>query len=180
MLKSLFGKREEEQTKEQQPPREKQIVIEGQEEQVEETLSLLSKEGEGMLDEAIEEVETAVKEAAKTSLRDLRLMEEGRCPDCGRKLNQFLFTSVCSHCGWFAPITADEGHTIVHLKDGSTFECGTTFDTKGGYILCITDGVVRAKIDKNNVNYEEFVWSEEEIARRRQRMSEPPGRAESA
>ncbi len=182
MLKSLFGKKDEEQAKEQQPPREKQIVIEGQEEQVEETLSLLSKEGgEGILDEAMEEVETAVKEAAKTSLKDLRMMEEGRCPDCGRKLNQFLFTSVCSHCGWFAPITAEEGRTIVHLKDGSTFECGTTFDTKGGYILCITDGVVRAKIDKNNVNYEEFVWSEEEIARRRQqRPSESPGRAESA
>ena len=178
MLRSFFGKKEEDQPKEQ-PPREKQIVIEGQEEQVEETISLLSKEGEGILDEAMEEVETAVKEAAKTSLKDLRLMEEGRCPDCGRKLNHFLFTSVCSHCGWFAPITANEGRTIVHMKDGSTFECGTTFDTKGGYILCITDEVVRAKIDKNNVNYEEFVWSEEEIARRRNRQTEAAGRAEN-
>ena len=166
MLKSLFGKKESEASKD--APREKQIVIEGQDEQVEETLSLLSKEGEKTIDEAMEEVELAVKEAAKSSLRDLRMMEEGRCPSCGQKLNQFLFTSVCSHCGWFSPIIGEEGRTIVHLKDGQTFECGKTFDTRGGYILCITEGVVRAKIDKNNVNYEEFVWTEEEIARRRQ------------
>ena len=165
MLKGFF-KREEEANS--TSPREKQIVIEGQEEEAEEAMSLLAKEGQDNLDQTMEEIDTAVKEAARASLRDIKLMEEGRCPDCGQKTQQFLFTSVCANCGWFSFISPEEGTSIIHLKNGTTIECGSTFDTKGDYILGITDGVMRAKVSKENVAHIEFVWTEEEISKKRE------------
>ena len=144
MLKGFFTRDEDEDAS---TARAKQIVIEGQEEEAEEALSLLSEGGDG-LDQTMEEIDTAVKEAAKASLRDIRLMEEGRCPSCGHKTRQFLFTSVCANCGWFSFISPEEGKSIIHLKNADTIECGTTFDTRGDYILGITDGVVRAKVSK--------------------------------
>ena len=70
MLKGLF-KREEDNG---EPQREKQYVLEDQDEEVEEAISLLGGNG-GRLDETLEEIDEAVKEAAKSSLRDIRLME---------------------------------------------------------------------------------------------------------
>lgn len=146
--------------------REKQYVLEGQDEEVEEAISLLSQEG-GRLDETMNEINEAVKDAAKSSLRDIRLMEEGRCPSCGHKSNQFLFTTVCANCGWFSHISPEEGQSVIHLKNGGTIECGSTFDTKDYYILGITDGVVRAKVSKENVEFIEFRWTDEEVTKKR-------------
>ena len=164
MLKGFFKKDEENGNDLQ---REKQYVLEGQDAEVEEAMSLLSEDGQGQLDETMEEINEAVKEAAKTSLRDIRLMEEGRCPSCGHKTNQFLFTTVCANCGWFSHISPEEGQSIIHLKSGGTIECGSTFDTKDYYILGLTDGVVRAKVSKDNVEYIEFRWTEEEVHKKR-------------
>ena len=159
--------------------REKQYALEGQDEEVEEALSLLSGDGQGQLDEAMEEINEAVREAAKTSLRDIRLIEEGRCPSCGHKSNPFLFTTVCANCGWFSHISPEEGKSIIHLKSGGTIECGTTFDTKDYYILGITDDVVRAKVSKDNVEYIEFRWTDEEIERKRKAMMVVQARVDS-
>ena len=163
MLKGLFKKDDEN----GELQREKQYVLEGQDEEVEEAISLLGGEG-GQLDETMEEIDEAVKEAAKSSLRDIRLMEEGRCPSCGHKTSPFLFTTVCANCGWFSHISPEDGHSVIHLKNGATIECGSTFDTKDYYILGITDGVVRAKVSKENVEYIEFRWTDEEIEKKRQ------------
>ena len=163
MLKGIF-KRDDDAN---ENAREKQIVIEGQHEEAEEAMNLIVKEGKDNLDETMEEINAAVQEAAKASLKDIRLMEEGRCPSCGHKTQQFLFTSVCASCGWFSFISPEEGKSIIHLKAGAAIECGTTFDTHGGYILGITDGVVRAKVSTDNVEHIEFVWSDEEIAKKR-------------
>lgn len=148
--------------------KEKQIVIEDQEEELEESISLLSKKDKGTVEKIITEVDTRVKEAAKESLKDLKLMEEGRCPECGRKTKQFLFTSVCPHCGWSSFISPQQkGRIIVHLKDGTTIECDNTYDTRKGDVLCITDEVVRQKIPQMNISYIEFAWTEEEIRQKR-------------
>ena len=115
------------------------------------------------------EVTETVREAARASLRDIKLMEEGHCPSCGHKtLRRFLFTTVCSSCGWFSFISPEEGESRIHLKSGRTIECGTTFETTGGFVLGITDGVVRAKVQKENVEYVEFIWTTEEIERKRE------------
>ncbi len=157
--------------------REKQIYLEGQEEQVQEAMDFLSQDSQTDLDETLVEVNETVREAAKASLRDIKLMEEGHCPSCGHKtLRQFVFTTVCSNCGWFSFISPEEGKSIIHLKSGRQIECGTTFDTKGGFLLGITDGVVRARVSKENVEYVEFAWTDEEIKRKRQsRVREQAG-----
>jgi hypothetical protein len=163
MLRGLFKKEEEN----GELQREKQYVLEGQDQEVEEAMSLLGGDN-GRLDETMEEIDEAVKEAAKSSLRDIRLMEEGRCPSCGHKASSFLFTTVCANCGWFSHISPEDGHSVIHLKNGAKIECGSTFDTKDYYILGITDGVVRAKVSKDNVEYIEFRWTEDEIEKKRQ------------
>ena len=164
MLKGIFKRDEEENPA---SSRERQIVIEGQAEEVEEAMHLLSEKDSEDLDETMEEINAAVRKAARTTLQDIRMMEEGRCPSCGHKTRQFLFTSVCAGCGWFSFISPEEGKSIIHLKTGNNIECGTTFDTQGGYILGITDGVVRAKVSKDNVQHIEYVWSDEEIEKKR-------------
>lgn len=166
MLRRLFGRTKEPEGIEQY--KEKSSVLADHGEAVEETLSVLTKEGKRTLNEAMEEVEGAVREAAKTSLRDLALMEEGRCPDCGRKLHQYLFTSICSHCGWTSYIMPEEGGASVYLNDGSRISCQAVFDTKGDYVLCIADDVIRARIAKKNINHIEFAWPKEEVDRRRE------------
>ena len=174
MLKKLLKKSDDQDSANQ---REKQIYFEGQEEQVQEAMDLLSQDSKESLDEALVEVTETVREAAKASLRDLKLMEEGHCPSCGHKaLRQFLFTAVCANCGWFSFISPEEGKSLIHLASGKTIECGTTFDTKGGFLLGITDGVVRAKVTKEKVEYVEFAWTDEEIRKKRDsRVKEQAG-----
>ncbi|MCK4417615.1 MAG: hypothetical protein KAV99_05565 [Candidatus Latescibacteria bacterium] len=146
----------------------KEAVVKEQQEEAEEELSLLSQKGKGSVKKVITDIDATVKEAAKESLKQLKLLEEGRCPECGRKTKQFLFTSICPHCGWSSFISPQQkGRMIVHLRDGTTLECDNTFDTQEGNILCISDDVVRMKVSSANVSYIEFAWAEEEIAERR-------------
>jgi len=153
---------------EKEREQKKEAVIKEQQEEAEEELSLLSKKGKGAVKKIITDVDATVKEAAKESLKQLRLLEEGRCPECGRKTKQFLFTSICPYCGWSSFISPQQkGRMTVHLKDGTTLQCDSTFDTQKGNILCIRDDVVRMKVPSTNVSYIEFGWTEEEVAERR-------------
>ncbi|MDP6037817.1 MAG: hypothetical protein QGG64_04645, partial [Candidatus Latescibacteria bacterium] len=78
--------------------------------------------------------------------------------------------------GWFSFISPEEGKSLIHLLSGRAIECGTTFETKGGFVLGITDGVVRAKVPKDNVEYVEFAWTDEEIqCKRESRAREETG-----
>ncbi len=146
----------------------KEAVVREQQEEAEEELSLLTQRGKGTVKKVITDIDATVKEAAKESLKQLKLLEEGRCPECGRKTRQFLFTSICPYCGWSSFISPQQkGRMIVHLRDGTTLECDSTFDTQKGNILCIRDDVVRMKVPSANVSYIEFAWTEEEIAERK-------------
>ena len=82
MLKRFFSKNAE---PENGTSKERQIHIEGQDEHVQEAMDILAQEDQDDLDEALDEVNETVREAARASLRDLRLMQEGHCPSCGHK-----------------------------------------------------------------------------------------------
>lgn len=171
MKTKLFGKKRDEEKE-----RDKQILVEGQEEEVQESMAVLS-EDKASVDEVITEVESSVRQATKDSLKGLKLLEEGRCPECSRKAQQFLFTSVCPHCGWSSFISPSEGEVIVHLKEGSSVSCKGTFDTRHGDILCIADDVVRARIARENIQYVEYSWTNDEInERKKKRQEEVAGR----
>jgi hypothetical protein len=160
--------------------KEKAIILEDQEVQeieVQEQLSTLGeRDKKETVAEADAQVDSAVKEAARDSLRSLRLLEEGRCPECGRKSTQFLFTSICAHCGWSTFIKPRLSVVRVHLTGGETVECDSTFDTKSGDLLCIHEDVVRFRLAKQNVRYIEYAWTDEEIrVRREERMRQVVG-----
>lgn len=155
MLKRLLGHDKEAREGE----KEKAIVIDGQQEEVEEAVNFLSTEDKKAVERVIDEVETVVKEATKESLKALKLLEEGNCPDCGRKVRQLKGISACPFCGWSSYITPDGRATRVHLLEEGCVECDSTFEAKEE-ILCITDQVVKAIIPKENVLYTEYLWRE--------------------
>jgi len=157
----FFGKKEEEK-------KEKQIALVDQDDELEKEISLLTKGDKGSVSKVISEVEGTIKEATKASIRDVKLLEEGRCPSCGRKTKQFLFTTVCEYCGWSTFITPEKGHALIHLKDGNIVESKSMFQIVQGDILGITDDVVRIRIPSGNISYIEYVWADEEIAARRE------------
>lgn len=162
MLKLFKRKTEEKESK------EKQIVMVDQTSTLEESISLLTKEDKDSVEEVIEEVEETVKEATRSSLKDLKLLEEGRCAQCGKKAKQFLFTTVCENCGWTSFITPEKSRQVVHLTDGGRVECENTFRTKTDEVLCITDQVVWARVPNERVSFIEYPWTDEEIAERRE------------
>ena len=159
--RTLFGKKEEEKKK------EKQIALVDQDSELEKEISLLTKEDKASVGKVISEVEGTIKEATKASIRDVKLLEEGRCPKCGRKTRQFLFTTVCEFCGWSTFITPEKGHALIHLKDGSLVESDTIFPIIKGDVLGITDDVVRVRMPVENISYIEYAWTDEEIVERR-------------
>lgn len=159
--RKLFGKKEEEK-------KEKQIALVDQDSELEKEISLLTKEDKASVGKVISEVEGTIKEATKASIRDVKLLEEGRCPSCGRKTRPFLFTTVCEYCGWSTFITPEKGRALLHLRDGSVVESTSTFRTVQGDVLGITDDVVRIRIPSENISYIEYAWTDEEIAERRE------------
>ena len=159
-----FGKR-----KKNGDLKEKQIIVEEQEAQKEEDSSLLAtKESKTAVDRAISGADTLLKQAAEQSLKEVKILEEGRCPECGRKVRQFLFTSICPFCGWSSYISPKKGKMIIHLNSGRTVECDSALDAKGDYVLCVTDDVVRCRVPVDRIEYIENTWPEEEIEERRQ------------
>ncbi|MCK5118576.1 MAG: hypothetical protein KAJ05_02255 [Candidatus Latescibacteria bacterium] len=160
--RTFFGKKDDEDKK------EKQIALVDQDNELEKEISLLTKEDKGSIGKVISEVEGTIKEATKASIRDVKLLEEGRCPSCGRKTRPFLFTTVCEYCGWSTFITPEQGHALIHLKDGNVVESKSIFKIVQGDLLGITDDVVRIRIPTGNISYIEYAWSDEEIAGRRE------------
>ncbi|RKY64365.1 MAG: hypothetical protein DRQ08_07795 [Candidatus Latescibacterota bacterium] len=164
-MPTLFGRKEKAEEADKAVPLE-----DDQKEELEEDVSLLQKEDKASVRKVISEVKETIKEATRASLRDVKLLEEGRCPNCGRKTRQFLFTTVCEYCGWSSFITPKRGHVTIHLRNGGTIESHTVFRTIQGDVLGITDDVVRVRVPQDNIGYIEYIWTDDEIAERREQL----------
>ncbi len=108
------------------------------------------------------EVKFAVSEAAKSDIRTIMLIDQGRCPNCHARTERFLFTVVCPSCGWYRRKVPDKGHSIVHLIDGRTIECDYVHRGTDEY-LCIRDGVVVAEVMRPSIFNIEHAWKEHEL-----------------
>lgn len=139
-------------------------------EELEEHLSLLNAEDRAAVARVTREVDSKIVEASRESVKELKMIEEGRCPACGQKVRRFLFTTICEHCGWSSYVRPQNGRVIVHLRDGSKLVCEETIHTPEE-ILCVTDDVVRYRVPRNVVVTVEFEWTEEEIGRRRDQLA---------
>lgn len=108
------------------------------------------------------EVKVAVSEATKTDIRNIMLIDQGRCPQCHARTERFLFTVVCPSCGWFRRKIPDSGHSVVHLIDGKKIVCDYVHRGAEEY-LCIRDDVVIAEVLRRSVFSIEHSWKENEL-----------------
>ena len=108
------------------------------------------------------EVKVAVSEAAKTDIRNIMFIDQGRCPQCHGRTERFLFTVVCPSCGWFRRKIPESGHSIVHLNDGKKIVCDYVHRGAEEY-LCIRDDVVIAEVMRSSVFSIEHAWKENEL-----------------
>jgi hypothetical protein len=122
-----------------------------------------SEKEKKIVQEALKNTDAAIEQAAKIVLKDIKLLEEGRCINCGKKVNQHLDTYICKYCGWFSYAYPKEEKTRVHLKDQTVIVCDRIYTSNTNDILCLRDGVVIARAPKENLNYIEMLWSDDEL-----------------
>ena len=153
-------------TKRERDRAEKEGTLPVVDQELEEHLSVLNAEDRAAITRVSREVDTKIVEASKESVRDKKLLEEGRCPSCGHKVEKFLFTTICESCGWSEYNRPQEGRAVVHLRDGETLTCEQTFSSPEE-VLCVTNDVVRYRVPRSQVLFIEYDWTELEIDHRR-------------
>jgi hypothetical protein len=121
------------------------------------------------LDRAGSEVKEVVTRAAQADLRQMMMIQHGRCPQCQGRTDSFLFTVVCPSCGWHRREAPDAGRCVVHMDTGDLIECDRTYRTSGGEVLCVKDGVVIAQVAKAHVVRTDYLWTPEELDALRER-----------
>lgn len=143
---------------------EKQIAVMDQEEKLQEEVTALGEdEKERAIDHVLREVDTKVHEAATQSIQEVKMLEQGRCPDCGSRLEQFLYTSICTACGYSKRLSPKTGKVVVHLNDGGRIECDKIFEIRNNVHLCVRNDVVIARMQESAVSYVEYLWTGEEL-----------------
>ncbi len=153
-----------------EPEPEKKIAVMDQEEKLQEEVTALDQDNkEATLDRVEREVEAKVNEAVEHTIEQFKLLEQGRCPGCGTRLEEFLYTSICTHCGFSKRLSPETGKVVVHLHDGGVIECDKIFEIRGNAHLCVRHDVVVARLNESAVNYIEYVWTPEELEDIRQR-----------
>lgn len=146
----------------------KQIAIEDQEDRLEEEMvELTEKESGRRVDQVLSEVDTEIKRAAEQAVKEVQLLGEGRCPRCAKRVEIFLFTTVCPACGWSSYITPEKGKAVLHLKSGREVVCERVFQIDGGDILCITNSVASHRVPLENLDFIEYKWLQSELDEKR-------------
>ena len=121
------------------------------------------------IDRAGTEVEEAVTKAKQADIRQIMMIEHGRCPECGGRTDNYLLTVVCPTCGWFRREQPTAGKTVVHLDDGATVSCDSIYRVEGDEFVCVENGVVIALAMRRHVRRIEYQWTPEELAQMRER-----------
>lgn len=155
--------------KKSREPAGKRIALENQESEIVESLNVVAGKGRSELERTEAEAREKLREAARIELQDLRMIEDGRCPRCGRKLDIYLYTTICRNCGWNNFITPRRDGTVVRLKTGSALTCDRTYNADAE-VLCVRSNVVISRVPRENIDYIEFAWSESEIEDRQARL----------
>ena len=115
------------------------------------------------------DVKEAVTEAARSDMRDILMIDQGRCPTCHARTESFLFTVVCPSCGWYRRRVPEKGKSTVLLNDGEKITCDYVHRGKEEY-LCIRDGVVVAEVMRTSVDMIRHDWKERELEEVRQQQ----------
>ncbi len=130
---------------------------------LQEQLSELSANGDrAKVDRAVHEAQAAVDEATRADLRMIKILEQGRCPNCQSRTEQFLYTRVCSACGWNHRSPAAATDCTVYLDTGDNIACEHVFRTSEGDLLLVRDGMVVAEVMRTHVRRVDYHLAPEE------------------
>jgi hypothetical protein len=114
-------------------------------------------------DKAGEETRALLSRAAMTDIKNILLLDQGRCPACHAKTENFLFTVVCPTCGWFRRDNPGSGACLVMLRSGDHLEADYIHHGSKGEILCIVDGVVVSELNPDQVVRIDYLWDAVEL-----------------
>lgn len=153
----MIGKRQgrDKRTRQNQLPKDQKLA--------EEIDELTSSGDRRELIRADTEVKEVVSKATKTDIRNIMLIDQGRCPVCAARTENFLFTVVCPSCGWFRRDVPNRGSAVVHLENEGSIECDYVHHGSRDEFLCIRDGVVISELMRSEVNRIDYVWAEGEL-----------------
>lgn len=150
-----------------QSPLQNTVLPDHQRDQLEKDILILDDEF-GLKEKRLhKEAEKQVQYAAEDSLKQLHVIQMGLCPRCGEHLHESLFATVCEACGWNTYEVPARGPVRVHLHaDHPPIEGDHCYVTATGEVFLLKNDVVIAKINKNAVNWIEYIWTREEITQR--------------
>jgi hypothetical protein len=131
---------------------------------------LVAREEPRSVDRAISDAHEAAHEATREEITRIKLIEQGYCPECRSRIENFVFTQVCPSCGWFRRLTPDSGRCLVHMDTDECIKCDKVFPVHGEQFLCVTDGVVYSQIMREHVRRIEYSWEAEELAEARETL----------
>ena len=147
------------------------LLHEEQQQQLEQDISILEDDDPAVEKKVQRAAERTVHDAAEESLRRLRVIQMGRCPECGAHLVRHLFASVCESCGWHEFEVPRRGPVRVHLKNRADPIAGDrAYLVKPGFLVVIKEEVVVARVSQSVVSWIEYVWSTEEIEQRHRQI----------
>ncbi len=109
------------------------------------------------------EVKEVVSKATQADIRNIMLIDQGRCPVCAARTENFLFTVVCPSCGWFRREIPDRGSARVHLETDEVIDCDYVHHGSRDEFLCIREGVVISELMRSEVKRIDYVWAEGEL-----------------
>jgi len=156
----LFGNRQSDRRKPPRPgPKDAKLQ--------EELSELSASEDRRELVRADTEVQQVVSQATRADIRDIKLIEQGRCPQCKARTDNFLYTVVCPACGWYRREVPTIGKSVVHLDTGDTIACDRVYRANDEY-LCVRNGVVISQVLRRYIRRIEYNWQDEELARARE------------
>ncbi len=165
-LRSLFGFGEDKDD-DLQPPLENSILPDHQRDKLERDIQILEDEY-GLKEKQLhKEAERQVQDAAKDSLKQMHVIQMGRCPHCGEHLSEHMFAAICESCGWNTFDVPRNGPIRVHLKDHTTvLDAQRCYVTSIGDVFVVNNDVVTARLLKGAVDWIEYVWTPDELDQR--------------
>ncbi|MCA1809668.1 MAG: hypothetical protein LC725_09505, partial [Lentisphaerae bacterium] len=170
-IKDLFGFGEE--REEVQPPLENSILPDHQRDKLERDIMILEDEYGIKEKQLHKEAERQVQDAAKDSLKQMHVIQMGRCPHCGEHLNEHVFAAICESCGWNTFDVPRRGPTRVHLADQKTvIDSERCYVSAIGDVFLVKNDVVIARLLKGSVAWIEYVWDRQELDERYKVMLE--------
>lgn len=150
-----------------QPPLENIVLPDQQRDKLERDILILEDEFGAKEKKSHKEAERQVQDAAEDSLKQLHVIQMGRCPHCGEHLNEHLFASICEACGWSAFEVPRKGPARIHLLNSDfVIEGERCYVTAAGDVFVMKNDVVIAKVNKASVSWIEYNWTKEEMDQR--------------